>query len=79
MAVVRSAFKPEFLNRLDDVVFFGSLGADELASIVDIQIGAAGQAAGGPPADPRRHRRRLGNGWRSAGSTRSTVPARCAG
>ncbi len=39
MAVVRSAFKPEFLNRLDDVVFFGSLGADELASIVDIQIG----------------------------------------
>jgi len=39
MGVVRSAFKPEFLNRLDDVVFFGSLGADELASIVDIQIG----------------------------------------
>ncbi|WP_051267494.1 ATP-dependent chaperone ClpB [Nakamurella lactea] len=40
MTVVRSAFKPEFLNRLDDVVFFHSLGVDELGSIVDIQIKA---------------------------------------
>jgi len=37
--VVRGHFKPEFLNRLDDVVTFRALGADELAGIVDIQIG----------------------------------------
>jgi ATP-dependent Clp protease ATP-binding subunit ClpB len=39
MGVVRSHFKPEFLNRLDDVVVFRALGSDELAGIVDIQIG----------------------------------------
>ncbi|MGY1601248.1 ATP-dependent chaperone ClpB [Geodermatophilus sp. SYSU D00815] len=39
MGVVRSHFKPEFLNRLDDVVVFRALGSDELAGIVDIQVG----------------------------------------
>ncbi|MBA2552322.1 MAG: ATP-dependent chaperone ClpB [Geodermatophilaceae bacterium] len=39
MSVVRVHFKPEFINRLDDVVVFASLGSDELASIVDIQVG----------------------------------------
>ncbi|WP_153504466.1 ATP-dependent chaperone ClpB [Cumulibacter manganitolerans] len=38
MAVVRGHFKPEFLNRLDDVVVFASLGTDELGKIVDIQL-----------------------------------------
>ena len=38
MAVVRSHFKPEFLNRLDDIVVFRALTLDELASIVDIQL-----------------------------------------
>jgi ATP-dependent Clp protease ATP-binding subunit ClpB len=37
--VVRGHFKPEFLNRLDDVVTFAGLGTDELAGIVDIQVG----------------------------------------
>ncbi|PWW22509.1 ATP-dependent Clp protease ATP-binding subunit ClpB [Geodermatophilus normandii] len=39
MEVVRSHFKPEFLNRLDDVVVFRALGSEELAGIVDIQVG----------------------------------------
>jgi ATP-dependent Clp protease ATP-binding subunit ClpB len=39
MGVVRSHFKPEFLNRLDDVVVFRALGSEELAGIVDIQVG----------------------------------------
>jgi ATP-dependent Clp protease ATP-binding subunit ClpB len=39
MEVVRTHFKPEFLNRLDDVVVFRALGTEELAGIVDIQIG----------------------------------------
>ena len=38
MEVVRTSFKPEFLNRLDDVILFESLGTDELARIVDPQI-----------------------------------------
>ncbi|WP_249522577.1 ATP-dependent chaperone ClpB [Modestobacter marinus] len=37
--VVRAHFKPEFLNRLDDVVTFRALGSDELVGIVDIQVG----------------------------------------
>jgi ATP-dependent Clp protease ATP-binding subunit ClpB len=35
---VRSAFKPEFLNRLDEVVVFDALGTEELSRIVDLQI-----------------------------------------
>jgi ATP-dependent Clp protease ATP-binding subunit ClpB len=38
MAVVRSHLKPEFLNRLDDMVVFHALTTDDLKSIVDIQI-----------------------------------------
>ncbi|MCU1681679.1 MAG: clpB [Amycolatopsis sp.] len=38
LEVVQRQFKPEFLNRLDDIVVFHSLGAEQLASIVDIQI-----------------------------------------
>ncbi|MGY2078887.1 ATP-dependent chaperone ClpB [Modestobacter sp. SYSU DS0657] len=39
MDVVRAHFKPEFLNRLDDVVMFRALGSEELGGIVDIQVG----------------------------------------
>jgi ATP-dependent Clp protease ATP-binding subunit ClpB len=38
MAAVRSAFKPEFINRLDDVLIFEGLKPDELVRIVDIQL-----------------------------------------
>jgi ATP-dependent Clp protease ATP-binding subunit ClpB len=40
MAVVRQAFKPEFLNRLDEIVVFEALGKVELAHIVDLQLAA---------------------------------------
>ncbi|MFP3713762.1 ATP-dependent chaperone ClpB [Puerhibacterium sp. TATVAM-FAB25] len=40
MAAVRAAFKPEFLNRLDDVVVFDALSLDELGRIVDLQVAA---------------------------------------
>ncbi|HEY9413508.1 MAG TPA: ATP-dependent chaperone ClpB [Pseudonocardia sp.] len=40
LGAVRAHFKPEFLNRLDDIVVFGSLAMSELTSIVDIQLGA---------------------------------------
>ncbi|WP_227979308.1 ATP-dependent chaperone ClpB [Nocardia spumae] len=38
MNAVRSAFKPEFLNRLDDVVMFSALNEEQLEDIVDIQL-----------------------------------------
>ncbi|MFE6509886.1 ATP-dependent chaperone ClpB [Nocardioides sp. NPDC057767] len=39
MAVVRGSFKPEFLNRLDEVVMFDALSLADLTKIVDIQLG----------------------------------------
>ncbi|MFG1640361.1 ATP-dependent chaperone ClpB [Amycolatopsis sp. NPDC049252] len=38
LGVVQRQFKPEFLNRLDDIVVFHSLGTEQLTSIVDIQV-----------------------------------------
>jgi ATP-dependent Clp protease ATP-binding subunit ClpB len=38
LAMVRERFKPEFVNRLDDVVVFHALDASDLKSIVDIQL-----------------------------------------
>ncbi|MGH3356036.1 MAG: ATP-dependent chaperone ClpB [Nocardioidaceae bacterium] len=38
MAVVRAHFKPEFLNRLDEVVLFDALDTAQLTSIVDLQV-----------------------------------------
>ena len=40
LEVVRSHFKPEFLNRLDDIVVFDQLTTEELTGIVDIQLAA---------------------------------------
>ncbi len=40
LETVRQSFKPEFLNRLDEVVVFDALGTEELARIVDLQVGA---------------------------------------
>jgi ATP-dependent Clp protease ATP-binding subunit ClpB len=38
MAALRDAFKPEFLNRVDEVIIFNSLGREEIKSIVEIQL-----------------------------------------
>jgi ATP-dependent Clp protease ATP-binding subunit ClpB len=38
MAAVNASFKPEFLNRLDEVVLFDPLSVDELARIVELQV-----------------------------------------
>ncbi len=40
LETVRKSFKPEFLNRLDEIVTFDALSTDDLAQIVDIQIAA---------------------------------------
>ena len=38
MGVVNASFKPEFLNRLDDIIMFEPLSTEDLAKIVDIQV-----------------------------------------
>ncbi len=40
MEVVRASFRPEFLNRLDEVVMFDALSVEDLTRIVDLQIDA---------------------------------------
>ena len=48
MAVVREHFRPEFLNRLDEIVLFRRLQRADMAAIVEIQLAAAARAAGRP-------------------------------
>jgi ATP-dependent Clp protease ATP-binding subunit ClpB len=43
MNAVRASFKPEFLNRLDDVIIFDALSTSELTRIVDIQVNRLGK------------------------------------
>ena len=38
MASVRKQFRPEFINRIDEIVFFNPLGKDVMADIVKIQL-----------------------------------------
>jgi ATP-dependent Clp protease ATP-binding subunit ClpB len=38
MAVVRASFRPEFLNRVDEIILFHRLKRDEMGKIVDIQM-----------------------------------------
>jgi ATP-dependent Clp protease ATP-binding subunit ClpB len=47
MVAVRTHFKPEFLNRLDDIVVFHALTVDDLGSIVDIQLDMLRRRLGG--------------------------------
>ena len=79
MSVVRQSFKPEFLNRLDEIVMFDALTRDELAHIVDLQIAELDRRLAvrriAVDVSPAAHE------WlaRAPGSTRPTAPARCAG
>ncbi|MBM4298233.1 MAG: hypothetical protein FJ143_10890 [Deltaproteobacteria bacterium] len=37
-AALREAFKPEFLNRVDETIVFNNLGRDEIKAIVEVQL-----------------------------------------
>ena len=43
MEVVRGHFRPEFLNRLDEIILFHRLGMEHMAPIVEIQVGRVGK------------------------------------
>ena len=85
MDAVRRAFRPEFLNRLDDVLIFGRLGREQMARIVEIQLARvnerlaergltlAADDVGAPPARGTR----LGPGlWRKTAEARNPEPRR---
>jgi ATP-dependent Clp protease ATP-binding subunit ClpB len=40
MAALREHFRPEFLNRVDEIIFFHPLGRDHMKRIIEIQLGA---------------------------------------
>jgi putative FmdB family regulatory protein len=44
MEIVQQHFRPEFINRIDDIVVFHPLGTEQIRAIVDIQLGYAAQA-----------------------------------
>ncbi|CAN5643938.1 ATP-dependent chaperone ClpB [soil metagenome] len=43
MEIVRGHFRPEFLNRLDEIILFHRLGQSEMAPIVDLQVARVGK------------------------------------
>jgi ATP-dependent Clp protease ATP-binding subunit ClpB len=43
MAVVRASFRPEFLNRVDEIIVFHRLRRDEIGRIVDLQMARLGK------------------------------------
>ena len=42
----KKVFRPEFLNRFDDILVFRSLGRDELTQILELGTGEGAQASG---------------------------------
>ena len=69
MAVVRTHFRPEFLNRLDEIILFHRLQREQMGAIVDIQMARLAEAAG-RSQDHARARRR---GARRGSPTRATI------
>ena len=62
MAVVRASFRPEFLNRVDEIILFHRLKKSEMARIVDIQMGRL-QKLWTTARSPSRWSRARASGW----------------
>ncbi|MDD7008247.1 MAG: AAA family ATPase, partial [Spirochaetales bacterium] len=39
LSVIESHFKPEFINRIDEIVIFNPLGKEQVSKIVELQLG----------------------------------------
>ena len=75
MAAVRGHFRPEFLNRLDEIILFHRLSRANMDRIVDIQV--AGWASCLPTARSRsRSTTRRANGWPKPATIPSTAQGR---
>ncbi len=75
MDAVREHFRPELLNRIDEIVIFHPLGQEQIKQIVDIQLAGCASAwpsarsSSSSPTPPR-------SCWRARASTRSTARGR---
>ena len=76
MAAVRAHFRPEFLNRLDEIVLFDRLSRKNMDGIVDIQLGAARRSGWRRAGSRSRSTRPRGPGSPTAATTRSTARGR---
>ena len=76
MNVVRNHFKPEFLNRIDEIVVFHRLGEAHIERIVEIQVEQLRAAAGRAQPRPRAHRRRAGAHRHRSATTPTSGPGR---
>ncbi len=74
--VLKTAFLPEFLNRIDETIIFHPLGRKELAQIVGIQLGRLERQLSEAGLDARDHRQGAAHGWRKRGSSRRTAHGR---
>ena len=78
MEALRLHFKPEFLNRVDDILIFHRLTREQLRQIVDLQMVRSGSfwksatSSSNSPIRPR-------TSWPRRATTRSTAPDPCAG
>ena len=78
MAEIQKAFRPEFLNRLDDIIVFHELSEEQLRKIVDLMV---------KDLEGRLAERKIGleltekakSGYPRKATTPFTAPARCAG
>ena len=76
MAAVRNHFKPEFLNRVDEIVVFDRLTEADIERIVDIQVASA-RATGSPGAGSASiSPERRGCGSRRRATTPTSGPGR---
>ena len=76
---VRGFFRPEFVNRIDEIVVFDPLGRDEIGQIVDIQLRRAAAPARRARALDRAHRRGPRPTSPTRGTSRRSVRGRCSG
>ena len=72
-------FKPEFINRIDEIIRFRALTEDDLGAIVDIQLAHLRRPAGRPPHRAGGHRRRPRRCWPTRATTRPSGPGRSSG
>ena len=64
---LRNHFRPEFLNRVDDIIVFRPLSREDLVRIVDLQLGKLETHAGRRGSSRSRSRRRRGSCWPTQG------------
>ena len=76
---LKQHFRPEFLNRVDDIIVFHQLEQDEIFEIVDLMIAKVDERLQGPRHGHRAPARRPRSCCPSAGTTRCSARGRCAG